>query len=68
MRVVDNGVGPPADIDGALRVGNGLRNLNRRASSLGGECHIGAGDPSGAVLHWWVPYDTPVTGAVDAVV
>jgi PAS domain S-box-containing protein len=59
MVVTDNGIGPPADIAGALRVGNGLRNLNRRAGLLGGECHLARNAPSGAVLRWWMPYDAP---------
>lgn len=55
MRVVDDGVGPP-EPDGRISGGNGLINMEARAAALGGDCALTAGDGSGAVLTWSVPY------------
>jgi PAS domain S-box-containing protein len=56
MTVSDNGTGPPADVDLALRGGHGLANLRTRAESLGGTCTLAPGDGGGAMLHWSVPF------------
>ena len=55
MTVRDDGVGPP-DFEGHATSGNGLFNLEARASALGGSCSLRAGSPAGAVLAWSVPY------------
>lgn len=55
MRVADDGVGPPTD-GGRSTGGNGLINMQARAAALGGDCTLEAGDGSGAVLTWCVPY------------
>lgn len=55
MMVRDDGVGPP-DLEGQPTSGNGLFNLQARASALGGSCTLEAGAPVGAVLGWSVPY------------
>jgi signal transduction histidine kinase len=52
LRVVDDGVGPPAP---AAPRGNGLRNMAERAGRLGGRLTVTAGDPCGTVLEWRVP-------------
>jgi signal transduction histidine kinase len=52
LRVVDNGIGPPAD--DAPR-GDGLRNMAARAERLGGRLSLVPGDPSGTVLEWHIP-------------
>ena len=55
MQVRDDGVGPP-DLDGQPTSGNGLVNLEARATALGGTCSLGAAVPAGAILSWTVPY------------
>jgi two-component system, NarL family, sensor histidine kinase DevS len=55
MRVTDDGVGPPAN-GGRSSGGNGLINMQARAAALGGDCTLTAGQGSGAVLTWSVPY------------
>ena len=54
MMVRDDGVGPP-DLAGQPTSGNGLFNLEARASALGGSCTLEGATP-GAVLSWSVPY------------
>ncbi len=46
MTVRDDGVGPP-DFEGRATSGNGLFNLEARASALGGSCSLRAGSPAG---------------------
>ena len=55
MRVSDDGVGPPDDLDRPTG-GNGLANLRARAGALGGSCSLTANEPAGALLTWSVPY------------
>ena len=55
MQVRDDGVGPP-DLVGRPTSGNGLVNLEARASALGGNCSLGPATPTGALLSWSVPY------------
>jgi signal transduction histidine kinase len=52
LTVVDDGVGPPAE--DAPR-GNGLRNMAKRASRLGGELALHPAEPRGTRLEWRVP-------------
>jgi signal transduction histidine kinase len=52
LRVVDNGIGPPAD---GQPVGNGLRNMATRARELGGSMDLRPGAEHGCVLEWRVP-------------
>ncbi|HQV58023.1 MAG TPA: PAS domain S-box protein [Ilumatobacteraceae bacterium] len=52
-RVTDNGCGP-GDQHRA-NMGNGLRNLRRRAQMLGGNCLVGPGTGGGTELLWSVP-------------
>jgi signal transduction histidine kinase len=52
LRVIDNGVGPPAP-DG--RRGHGLNNMLARALRQGGRFEVRAGLPRGTVLEWVVP-------------
>jgi signal transduction histidine kinase len=54
LRVVDDGVGPPAAADGA---GNGLRNMASRAEQRGGSMSLAPGADGGSVLSWRVPLD-----------
>jgi len=51
LRIVDNGVGLPAD----RHAGNGLRNMESRATLLGGSMQLASADPSGTVLVWTAP-------------
>jgi PAS domain S-box-containing protein len=51
LDVVDDGVGPPA----ATTDGNGLRNMARRAASLGGHFQLTPVRPHGAHFEWRVP-------------
>lgn len=52
LLVADDGVGPPdADDIG----GNGLRNMAARATGLGGEMTLTAGETTGTVLEWRTP-------------
>ena len=53
VRVVDNGLGLPADID--LNSGNGLRNLRTRAKVRGGSCVIESPGGNGTRIEWSVP-------------
>ena len=50
LEVVDNGTGFDPEADG-FRAGNGLRNLQRRADSLGGKLKIRSGDGAGTTVH-----------------
>jgi signal transduction histidine kinase len=50
LRVADDGTGLPVD-----RHESGLRNVRRRASSLGGTLELGANQPRGTVMTWRVP-------------
>jgi signal transduction histidine kinase len=59
LLVSDNGVGP-ASSKGA---GNGLRNMEARACSLGGAFDIRARQPRGTLVEWRVPLGLPVAGA-----
>jgi signal transduction histidine kinase len=52
LRVIDDGVGPPAD---GQPVGNGLRNMATRARELGGIMELRPGKDRGCVLEWRVP-------------
>jgi signal transduction histidine kinase len=52
LRVVDDGVGPPAA--DAPR-GNGLRNMAARAEKLGGRFELGPGPAGGTELVWRAP-------------
>ena len=52
VRVVDDGVGPPADDSPR---GLGLNNMEARASRHGGRSELRAGSPRGSVLHWQCP-------------
>ncbi len=52
VRVVDDGVGPPADNS---PWGLGLNNMQARASRYGGRSELRAGSPRGSVLHWQCP-------------
>jgi len=56
LRVVDDGVGLPAERRAA---GRGLGNMAARASMLGGTMITGPASPSGTVLEWRVPATTP---------
>jgi two-component system sensor histidine kinase DevS len=53
VRVVDNGLGLPADID--VNPGNGLRNLRTRAEVHGGSCVIESTRGAGTRITWSVP-------------
>jgi signal transduction histidine kinase len=59
LLVSDDGVGP-ASSKGA---GNGLRNMESRASSLGGACEVRARQPRGTLVEWKVPLGLSVAGA-----
>ncbi len=59
LLVSDDGVGP-ASSKGA---GNGLRNMEARACSLGGAFGIRARQPRGTLVEWRVPLGLPVAGA-----
>ena len=52
LRVIDDGVGPPAD---GAQMGHGLRNMAARADKLGGQMHLVPGESSGTVLEWRAP-------------
>jgi two-component system, NarL family, sensor histidine kinase DevS len=51
LRVSDNGTGIPDDAE----YGNGIKNVTRRASDLGGSCTIAANAGGGTTLEWLVP-------------
>ncbi len=51
LTIADNGVGLP---DEPKRSG-GLSNMMWRAAELGGSCSVGANEPSGTRLRWYVP-------------
>jgi signal transduction histidine kinase len=51
LRVVDNGVGLPGEIES----GNGLRNIERRALELGGTASVRRGEQGGTIVDWSVP-------------
>jgi signal transduction histidine kinase len=52
LRVVDDGVGVPAELSGA---GRGLVNMASRAEKLGGHFTLSPAQPRGAALEWCVP-------------
>jgi signal transduction histidine kinase len=53
LTVADDGVGP---VPGTTPMsGFGLRNMESRALSLGGTCHVRANEPHGTVVEWRVP-------------
>jgi signal transduction histidine kinase len=52
LRVIDDGVGPPA---AGQPAGHGLRNMESRATRHAGRFELVAGVPVGTVLHWQVP-------------
>jgi signal transduction histidine kinase len=52
LRVVDDGAGIPANPSGA---GEGLRNLDSRARSLGGAFRAEHGATGGTAVEWTVP-------------
>ena len=52
LRVVDDGVGPPAE---PSRSGYGLRNMASRADTLGGTFALRPGPSGGSELEWRVP-------------
>jgi signal transduction histidine kinase len=51
LRVIDDGGGPPDDVE----AGNGLPNMRTRAERLRGSFSIARGDDGGAVAEWRVP-------------
>ncbi len=51
LSVADDGVG----VSGQPAAGNGLTNMEERASSLGGRCSVGRRHPTGTLLQWEVP-------------
>jgi signal transduction histidine kinase len=51
LHVIDDGVGVPEGGHG----GNGLTNMRRRASDLGGECTITRLEPHGTEVCWSIP-------------
>jgi two-component system sensor histidine kinase DevS len=51
LRIVDNGVGLPAE----PKRSGGLSNMMWRAAELGGSCTVGPNDPTGTALTWHVP-------------
>ena len=54
LRVVDDGVGPPAEQSPS---GRGLRNMAARAERLGGSFALRPGRPHGTELEWRAPND-----------
>jgi signal transduction histidine kinase len=54
LLVADNGAG--LDPDAPPTSGFGLRNMEARAASLGGSCHIGPNQPRGTVVEWRAPF------------
>ena len=52
-RIRDNGIGLSAPQ--AANSGNGLRNMRRRAQTLGGGCEVTSATPTGTQLTWWAP-------------
>ncbi len=54
LRVVDDGVGPPAR---DAPTGRGLTNMAARAAKLDGRFELRRRDPSGTILEWRVPRD-----------
>jgi signal transduction histidine kinase len=58
LRVVDNGIGVPAEAATAgpdREGGHGLRNARQRAEALGGWCTVQRGAHGGTVFEWTVP-------------
>ena len=53
LTVADDGVGPEPGATSAS--GFGLRNMQARATALGGTCRVGANVPRGTVVEWRVP-------------
>ena len=51
LRIVDDGVGMPAELDRR----SGLANIEQRARSLGGQVLIGPGPSGGTQVEWRVP-------------
>lgn len=64
VTVIDDGIGLPANVDAAI--GNGLRNMRRRAAELGGELIVGpARGGSGAHIVLVLPISrTPNLGSI----
>ena len=52
LRVVDDGIGPPAP---DTPRGQGLKNMEARATHRGGRFDLRAGPPTGTVLEWQIP-------------
>lgn len=52
VRVIDDGVGPPA---AGSPAGHGLRNMAARAEELGGTFELRAGAEGGSMLEWRIP-------------
>jgi signal transduction histidine kinase len=52
LRVIDDGIGPPAE---GAPAGNGLRNMATRSARLGGAFSLRSGTATGSVLEWRVP-------------
>jgi signal transduction histidine kinase len=53
LRVVDDGIGIPADVGSV----GGLRNMRRRAEEYGGTCVIDAVEPHGTAMTWTAPLE-----------
>jgi signal transduction histidine kinase len=55
LRVVDDGIGPPAPDGPREQRGHGLENMAARAARHGGGFAVAAAAPAGTVLEWHVP-------------
>ena len=53
VRVIDNGVGLPADIPAG---GNGLANMRQRAEKVGGRLRLERSPDGGTLLEWCARY------------
>jgi PAS domain S-box-containing protein len=62
LRVRDDGIGLP---DPLPRHGDGLRNLQQRAASLGGTFHAVPAEPTGTIVEWEVPLVAGDAGGAD---
>lgn len=51
-----NGIGVPSH-NGHFTPGNGMRNMENRANTLGGACRVSPRDNGGTVVEWSVPAD-----------
>jgi len=54
LAISDDGIGPGSRRD----AGFGLRNMEARATSLGGACSVRSCKPRGTLVEWWVPLGT----------